>query len=140
MKITRQGYIIIFLFVIILSAVLEVYFGVISEGDFYVGSATVLLAGATFSLVWSEIEASRKERTREHLRERLEGLYSPLMGLRRRLENPENHMAVFPTSMRSTMENIKNVYSYLASNALKIQLDLYYKNYYFHVICQILLH
>jgi hypothetical protein len=98
-----------------------------SEGDFYVGSATVLLASATFSLVWSEIDASRKERTRERLKERLEGLYSPLRGIGKNFEHNFNHITP-ERSVYQVMLDLRKVYSYLASDALRVQLDIYYSH------------
>jgi len=135
-----KRYILIFLIVILLTAFAEVHFGYMGVGDFFVGSATLFLAGATFSLVWGEIENSKKERIRDRLKERLEKLYSPLMGLGDNFEQDNQHNENLfegekkkrdETSVLSIMANIKNVYSYLASNALRIQLDLYYKDYFF---------
>jgi hypothetical protein len=130
MKINAQILIPIFLTGILLSAGLLAYSGAMSAGDLFVGCATIVLALATFSLGWSEIESNRKERTRERLKERLEGLYSPLMGLGSDFEYPEFHLENSPNEVYGTMEKIRNIYSYLASSFLKVRLDLYYKEYH----------
>ncbi|MCX6793574.1 MAG: hypothetical protein NTY06_00530 [Candidatus Gottesmanbacteria bacterium] len=118
------------LILIILGASLGFASGLMSEGDLFVGTATVILAGATFTLVFTEIEASRKERTREHLKERLEGLYSPLMGLQVGFDEVENHRHSVPIPfVYATMSRLRDSYSYLASHTLANQLDNYYAHF-----------
>jgi hypothetical protein len=130
MKITLQDSILIALTVIIIGAFLGFITGIIGAGDLYVGTATVILAAVTFTLVWGEIDSSKKERRRERLKEQLEGMYSPLMGLGDDFEDAKFHMSYSEHIVRETMMKIRSVYSYLASNALKSRLDLYYKQYH----------
>lgn len=101
-----------------------------SAGDLLVGIPTAFLAIATFSLVWVEINANRKERERVRLKERLEGLYSPLMGLGDDFVKPEEHNMTSVGPVYRTMFKIRSVYSYLASSAIKELLDNYFKKYY----------
>lgn len=130
MKVSPKWGILAALIVITISAFIGFYTNLIGAGDLFVGLATVVLACATFSLVWEEIDASKKERRRLRLKEQLEGLYSPLIGLGDQFENPMLHSTSHPNPVHTTMENIRSVYSYLASGALKNKFDLYYKIYY----------
>ena len=130
MKIKEQSFVGIALIVILLSALLEYYYGGMNAGDLFVGTATLVLAFATISLVWAEIDASKKERTRDHLKERLQELYSPLMGLGDDFEKPIEHVRDSTGAVYPAMMKIRSAYNYLASNALKELLDNYYKIHY----------
>jgi hypothetical protein len=155
MKIDRQSFFdnlptfaIFIIFLIILSTAININissspqdFWKANIGEILVGLGTILLAFFTSLLTTATeregkkqrkmiIEEAQTERQRLRLKEQLEGLYSPLIGLGTNFEKPEFHSVYYKHPVRTTMGNIRSVYSYLASNALKDLLDLYYNNYY----------
>jgi uncharacterized integral membrane protein len=120
----------------------------VNIGEILVGLGTIILAFFTATLATATeregkkqremiIEEAQTERRRLRLKERLEGLYSPLMGLGSDFEHPETHMEYFkyqssrgPGEVYVTMKRIRNIYSYLALSVLKDQLDGYYTQYH----------
>ena len=155
MKIDRQSFfdnlpafvmVIAFLIVLLQAININIYsspqdFWKVNIGEILVGLGTIVLAFFTSLLTTATeregkkqrkmiIEEAQTERQRLRFKEQLEGLYSPLIGLGTNFEKPEFHSVYYKHLVRTTMGNIRSVYSYLASSALKDLLDLYYNNYY----------
>jgi len=136
-------------FTIILVVSLWAYMnGALSFGDFLIGDATVFLAFATVILAFTQIDEGRinrnqisalaeKDRRRLRLKEQLEGLYSPLIGIGRkdfivkpyhRYEAPRGEMyGPPPHYIYEMMVEIRGKYKFLAEDELKEALDHYYK-------------
>jgi len=99
---------------------------IMPNGEYFIGVSTLFLGMVTFALVYTEISEGKKRRQIERLRERLEGLYSPLMGLGD-FEFVYDHLNVERYNYLM-MKDLRKVYSYLASDALRNQLDIYYSH------------
>jgi len=132
---------------IILFLTILVFQGKIGPDGFVVGTGTFLLAIATFHLANIERAESRqnrkqdkhlaeKDRLRLRLKEQLEGLYSPLMGIGKedfiiqpnhRYEAPRgDQWGPDPNYVHEIMVEMRSKYKYLADDELKKALDFYY--------------
>lgn len=125
---------IVYMLVIVLAGICAffVLFNMMLLGEYFIGISTLILGGATYHLASTEISEGKKRRRIERLRERLDGLYSPLMGLGKDFEMIQHHwdntiLNPFRTT-RDVMIQVRFVYNYLASDALRMALDNYYSH------------
>jgi hypothetical protein len=105
--------------------------GLIGWGDFAIGTATLFLAFATFFLAFIGIDESKKDRRRLRIKEKLEGLYSPLMANIKSFQDYDEKK--INTSVHNFMLGLKNKYIYLAEPDLRKILFTYYNTSKFDV-------
>ena len=105
-------------------AYMMAYSGQIGWGDMVIGTATLFLAFATFFLAFIEISENKKDRRRLRIKEKLEGLYSPLMANIKLFHDYEQHDYGKP--IYRLMLELKNQYIYLAESDLRKILFTYY--------------
>jgi len=135
----------------ILSVLFALYLrslGLLSWGELVIGAATLVLGFATYFLGYTgladnelnrkqDIELAEKDRRRLRLKEQLEGLYSPLIGIGKKdfitkpyhtYDPPRAEIyGAPPHYIHKIMVEIRSKYKFLAEDELKEALDYYYK-------------
>lgn len=102
-----------------------------AKGEFFIGSATVILAMATFFLAFTEHtegqysreqvdRLAKEERMRLRLNEQLEGLYSPLLAELDKIENTKIYGSqLVKKELLMIFDKYKHILEFLGSDRLK---------------------